>query len=58
VTVLRRSTRRYRTGGSASGSVKDRYAGLLGDGTVLGDQQSQAREASSVCPVAALGIQP
>jgi ferredoxin len=32
------------------------YAGLLGDGEVTGDQQGQAREAASVCPVAALKI--
>jgi len=33
------------------------YAGLLGDGAVAGDHQSQAREAASVCPVAALEVQ-
>jgi ferredoxin len=32
------------------------YAGLLGDGTVTGDQQGQAREAVAVCPVAALKV--
>jgi len=33
------------------------YAGLLGDGAVAGDQQGRAREAASVCPVAALKVQ-
>ena len=33
------------------------YAGLIGDGAVPGDQQGQAREAESVCPVAALKVQ-
>jgi 4Fe-4S single cluster domain len=32
--------------------------GPLDDGTVARDQQSQAREASSVCPVAALRVEP
>jgi ferredoxin len=34
------------------------YAGLLGDGTVTGDQQAQAREAAAVWPVAALKVHP
>jgi ferredoxin len=32
------------------------YAGLLGDGAVVDDHQSQAREAVAACPVTALKV--
>ena len=33
------------------------YAGLLGDGTVPGEQHAHAHKATAVCPVQALRVQ-